>query len=188
MLPEPTAYRDLHLDQVGGELPLDRVRLSGSLSLDGGLRRLLDPLRRGMGQSLEFFAPVRFSRLQLLPPRPDIGTELNDLDQRIATRYETDQEFAEARDRRRNATIQQGEHGGTSGNENGATNQSHSSNPTKGASERTPAAAPFGVWQVRFTGFKAPEGQVGRFEEAEPCVKNGSNCHRAWSGARVALV
>src|SRR3954451_12132505 len=61
-----------------------------------------------MGEGLEFFAPRRFIRLPLLPPLPDIGAELNDLDQRIATRYETGQEFAEALDRRPNATIQQG--------------------------------------------------------------------------------
>jgi hypothetical protein len=57
------------------------------------------------------------------------------------------------------------------GQKAGAANQSRSSNPTKGATERTLAAAPFGAEPGRFCSFKGRTAQVGRFEEANPCSR-----------------
>ena len=70
----------------------------------------------------------------------------------------------------------------------GATTQSRSSNPTKGATERTLAAAPFGAEPGRFCSFKGRVAQVGRFEEAIPMLTHGSDCQRAGLARSVLVV
>src|SRR5262249_11936864 len=63
----------------------------------------------------------------------------------------------------------------------GATTQSRSSNPTKGASERTLAAAPFGAWPGPLHWLQGPFGPGWSFR--------GSDTHaHAWFGLSTGLV